>query len=183
MKKIVATVLLILIVVFILFFNGSSFNRRVTISYLPKRLLAMLYLLKHFTYHEKKQNLTDIVRDVSEKYNVSADLINSIIAVESGFRRYAISPRGAMGLVQLMPVTVDEMKVKDPFSAEQNVSAGIKYFKHLYDRYGDVARALAAYNSGPKNVDKFHDVPPFKETRLYVKKVLDNLKKYKGKEQ
>jgi soluble lytic murein transglycosylase-like protein len=102
-------------------------------------------------------------------------LVKSIILAESGFNQSALSPKGAIGLMQLMPETAEEMGF-DPNRYEQNISAGSKYLSTLLHRYKNhrntVQLAIAAYNAGPGNVDRYHGVPPFRETRGYVKKVL-----------
>jgi soluble lytic murein transglycosylase-like protein len=105
-------------------------------------------------------------------------LLRAIISQESGFRPCALSPKGAMGLMQLMPETVGQFHVADPFSAEQNINAGARYLKQLLDRFkGDLRLALAAYNVGPERVDGDPPaVPDIPETRDYVTQILKALK-------
>ncbi len=100
-------------------------------------------------------------------------LIQSIIQVESGYNPRAVSSKGAMGLMQLMPFTARSLGVRNPFNVRQNIRAGTLYFKRLLDKYnGKLDLALAAYNAGPGAVDKYGGVPPYKETIYYVKRVL-----------
>ncbi len=112
------------------------------------------------------------INEHSSRMGVSADLVRAVIQVESAFNPSAVSTKGAMGLMQLMPTTARELGVTNPFEPDQNIRGGVTYLKRLLDRYDyKVELALAAYNAGMGNVEKYGDVPPFKETRNYVKKV------------
>ena len=112
------------------------------------------------------------INEHSRRMGVSADLVRAVIQVESAFNPTAVSNKGAMGLMQLMPATAVELGVSNPFEPDQNIRGGVAYLKRLLDRYDQkVELALAAYNAGMGNVEKYGDVPPFKETRNYVKKI------------
>jgi len=114
-----------------------------------------------------------IISSMSRKYNIKPSVIKAVIAAESNWQHDVVSSKGAIGLMQLMPSTISDMKVKDPYDPEDNIEGGTKYLRFLLDRFnGDLELALAAYNSGPGTVSKYNGIPPIKETRMYVKKVL-----------
>jgi soluble lytic murein transglycosylase len=107
-------------------------------------------------------------------------LVKAVIAAESRFDSTAVSRAGAQGLMQLMPQTARELGVEDPFHPSENVEGGTRYLRSMLDRYGDMTRALAAYNAGPTAVDHYRGVPPYPETRAYVKRVLTYYRHYDG---
>lgn len=122
-----------------------------------------------------KKQILDLISKVSQKYGVDEKLVQAVVRQESGFNPKARSHCGAMGLMQLMPATAKGLGVKDAYNPVQNVEGGVKHLKGLLARYnGNVVLALAAYNAGGGNVDKYGGVPPFKETQNYVKSILAN---------
>ena len=116
--------------------------------------------------------LDALIEGAAAKYGVEPDLVRAVVRAESGFNPAAVSPAGARGLMQLMPGTAQAMGVSDAFDPGQNVDAGVRYLKQQIDRFGDVRLALAAYNAGPNAVAKYGGVPPYRETRDYVNRVL-----------
>jgi soluble lytic murein transglycosylase-like protein len=129
----------------------------------------------------KRVDTQALIRGAAEKHRVPAAFIKSIVAAESNFDCDVISAKGAIGLMQLMPETAREYGA-DPSIPEQNVDAGTHYLRVLmdkYHRYGNsLPRVIAAYNAGPRMVDRYHGVPPFRETRRYVVRVLSFLRRF-----
>jgi len=124
---------------------------------------------------EEGKKIEEVIKTKAEKYNVNPNLIKAIIKAESNFNKEAVSEKGASGLMQLLPSTAKELGVKNIFDIEENIEGGTKYFKMLLEKYnGDVKKALAAYNAGFNNVDKYQDIPPFVETQQFIKSVLKN---------
>ena len=114
-----------------------------------------------------------VIEKYAQQYGVDQDLVWAVIRQESGFNAHAVSPKGAMGLMQLMPGTAAMLGVADAFDVEQNIAGGIKYLERCLSQFNqDVGLALAAYNAGPDNVVKYQGCPPFAETRHYVASVL-----------
>ncbi len=113
------------------------------------------------------------IKKASRAYGIDPGLIKALIQAESAWDIHAVSPKGALGLMQLMPGTAIEMKVKNPLDPEDNILGGVRYLNLLLDRFdGDLILALAAYNAGLKTVKQYGDIPPFKETQGYIRKVL-----------
>jgi hypothetical protein len=126
-------------------------------------------------------NLDDVVNSASGRYRLDPDLVNSVIKAESGFNARAVSPKGARGLMQLMPGTASQLGVPNAFDPQANVEGGTKYLRELLERYNfDLVKALAAYNAGPQRVEEFGGVPPYYETRAYVARVVRDFNKKKA---
>ncbi len=117
--------------------------------------------------------LSKMIDDAAEKQGIDGNLVREVARQESGFKPCAVSPKGAEGIMQLMPATQAQFQVADPFDAKQSIEAGSKLLKTLLDKYhGDLSLALSAYNAGPGNVDKAGGVPEIPETKNYVLSIL-----------
>lgn len=122
----------------------------------------------------------DIIEEAAKTYHVDPHLIRAVMETESAFHPYAVSRAGAEGLMQLMPELSSEMGVSDAFDPRENIMGGVRYLKQLLDFHrGNLDLALASYNAGPGNVERYGGVPPFDETRRYVKTVKETLAKKK----
>jgi soluble lytic murein transglycosylase-like protein len=114
----------------------------------------------------------DIIQEAATTYEMDPNLIRAVMQAESAFHPYALSRAGAEGLMQLMPDLSDEMGVGDAFDPRENIMGGVRYLKRLLDYHdGNLDLALASYNAGPGNVERYGGVPPFRETRNYVKTI------------
>jgi Transglycosylase SLT domain len=127
------------------------------------------------------RDLPAIIGDASARSRIDADFIASVIHAESGGNPRAVSPKGAQGLMQLMPQTASTLGVKNSFDPAENVDGGVRYLRELLLQYhGDAAKALAAYNAGPQRVQQYHGVPPYRETHAYVARVINDYNRKKA---
>jgi len=117
----------------------------------------------------------EIIESMAAAHGVPARLVRAVIQAESDYQERARSPKGAMGLMQLMPETAKRFDVADPYNPRQNIEGGTRYLKTLLDRFPTVGLALAAYNAGEAAVDRFRGIPPYAETRNYVARILRSL--------
>ena len=125
-------------------------------------------------------DLNELVNAASGTYRLDPDLVNSVIRAESGFNVRAVSPKGAQGLMQLMPQTASQLGVQNAFDARANVEGGTRYLRELLERYDfDLIKALAAYNAGPQRVEQYGGVPPYYETKAYVARIVRDFNKKK----
>jgi hypothetical protein len=127
-----------------------------------------------------REDMERWVNSASDQHSVDADLIRSVIKAESGFNTRAVSPKGAQGLMQLMPGTASQLGVKDAFAPDENIEGGTRYLRDLLVLYNnDMAKALAAYNAGPQRVAQYKGVPPYRETHAYVARVIKDFNRTK----
>ena len=125
------------------------------------------------------RKLSDTINEIAQEHGVSPALVKAVIRVESNWNPNAVSPMGAVGLMQVLPATARRVGVSNPYDPQSNIRAGVKYLRQLLDMFGDdEALALAAYNSGPAKVQKYGDIPPFKETRVFVSRVMHYYRTY-----
>ena len=130
------------------------------------------------------EDVNAAVSAASTRHQIDSDFINSVIRAESSFNPHAISPKGAQGLMQLMPGTASKLGVENPFDPAANVNGGTEYLRELLDYYhGDMAKTLAAYNAGPGRVAQYHGVPPYRETHAYVARIIREFNRKKLAEQ
>ena len=123
----------------------------------------------------------DLIADASERSGVSFPLLKAIIKAESDFDPHAVSKKGATGLMQIMPENFKPLGINDPFDPWENINAGARYFKQMYDRFkGKLTLSLAAYNAGPTAVDRYKTIPPYEETQEYVRRVMKYYYNYKN---
>jgi soluble lytic murein transglycosylase-like protein len=142
-----------------------------------------VYMSDKLKYSEALFNIKsydDVISEAAARTGISSSLLKAVIYVESYFNPKAVSKKGALGLMQIMPENLDALNIKDPFDPWENIMGGAYYFKTMLDRFsGQVDLALAAYNAGPTVVEKYNDIPPYPETQRYVKKVMRAFRIYR----
>ncbi len=142
------------------------------------RLYIRSYEKKADAYIDKYRSL---IEQASGRFGVEPSLIKAVIQAESAFNHLAVSRKGARGLMQLMPATADQLRVNDPFDPAENIFGGTLYLKQLLERFGhDTELALAAYNAGPDAVETHGGIPPYRETRTFVNRVIRYYQRYRA---
>jgi soluble lytic murein transglycosylase-like protein len=124
----------------------------------------------------------ELFNEIARTYNLDPKLLHAIAKVESNYNPRAVSPKGALGVMQLIPSTARLVGVSDPFDPRENIHGGARYLRYLLDKFGDLTLALAAYNAGPKAVEAYGGIPPYAETQRYVRSVLSLYQRLKGLE-
>jgi soluble lytic murein transglycosylase len=128
------------------------------------------------------EKYTEIIDQASDMFEVEPSLIKAVIKAESGFNHKAVSHKGAQGLMQLMPATADLLRVNDPFDPTENIFGGTRYLRKMLDRFGHMELAVAAYNAGPEAVASHNGIPPYQETRTFVRRVIKYYNGYLSRE-
>jgi len=132
-----------------------------------------------FYLNANLENYDPLIWRAAEKYRVDYALVKAVIKAESNFNPRAISNAGARGLMQLMPETANALRVNDPFHPEENIEGGVRHLRYLLDLFnGNLHLVLAAYNAGEEAVFRYNDVPPYRETRIYIQRVLKYFRNY-----
>jgi soluble lytic murein transglycosylase-like protein len=136
--------------------------------------------IQHFVQAPGRWEYDGLIGLTARTHQVPPALVKAVIAAESDFDPNAVSRAGAQGLMQLMPKTAASLGVEDPLAPDENVDGGVRYLRSMMDRFGDLPLALAAYNAGPTAVVRYGGVPPYRETRDYVTRVLNYYRAYHG---
>ena len=160
-------------------FPGSAVPEAKPAAARPTRA-AILPGLKLATPKASPEEVADAIGSASSRYRLDPDFVSSVVSAESNYNSHAISPKGAQGLMQLMPGTASQLGVDNPFDPAKNADGGARYLRMLLERFNfDVAKALAAYNAGPLRVDQHNGVPPYRETRKYVARIINDYNRKK----
>ena len=160
----------------ILAFAATAVPNTVRSGKIPLLLPGVSVSMHDFRAVPATEAYDALIEEAARLYKLDANLIRGVMRAESSFNPMVVSPAGAQGLMQIMPALAEELGVTDPFDPRQNVMAGARYLRQMLDaHHGNLRLALASYNAGPGNVARYKGVPPFKETRNYVKKITEYL--------
>ena len=161
--------------------NGTIHLTNVTTN--PQVDYVLVYREKRVLFSIKANDVAkydQLITRTAEKYKVDPALVKAVIKTESNFNHRAVSPKGAQGLMQLMPSTAYALQVPDSFHPDNNVEGGVKYLRYLIELFrNDLSLALAAYNAGENAVIKHRGIPPYRETQNYVQRVLSQYRQYR----
>jgi soluble lytic murein transglycosylase-like protein len=149
----------------------------------PLLMPGVVVSMQDFRAVPAQEAYDNLIKEAAATYGLDVNLIRAVMRAESAFNPMVVSPAGAQGLMQIMPALAQELGVTDPFDPRQNIMAGARYLRQLLDAHkGNVKLTLASYNAGPGNVARYKGVPPFRETRDYVKKITGFLEEAEASE-
>lgn len=152
--------------------SSAPIARPVLALFPAAQLLPQVDVATEFEFVKPSEAYEEIIQEAAVEHQLDPNLIRAVMQTESAFHPYAVSRAGAEGLMQLMPALADEMGVVDSFDPRENIMGGARYLKRLLDYHnGNLDLALASYNAGPGNVERYGGIPPFRETRKYVKTI------------
>ena len=155
---------------------SSTPMARPAVALLPTTLMTRVDVSAEYVAVPASEAYDDIIEEAATTYGMDPNLIHAVMQAESAFHPFAVSRAGAEGLMQLMPDLSEQMGVSDAFDPRENIMGGVRYLKRLLDYHdGNLDLALASYNAGPGNVERYGGVPPFRETRNYVKTIKEIL--------
>jgi hypothetical protein len=153
-------------------YTDAPFGKKTQKVLTEKSPVEPVSKIKPVNNPSSKADYSSYIQKSARKYEIEPALIHAVIKTESNGNHRAISKKGAMGLMQLMPSTASDMNVGNPFNPEENIEGGTRYLRYLIEKFnGNLTLAVAAYNSGPKTVERYGNVPPISETRQYVDRV------------
>lgn len=180
--KLIFVVFISYIAILNLFCFITTLNPKALINpfFLKTRTSSVYLLIKYIVTDTgiiirptSEKTINDYIDQVAPKYDIDPKLVKAVVQVESKYNEFAISRTGAIGLMQVMPATFFEMGYSKPFNYKENIEAGVKYLSIQLKRFNNLELALSAYNAGPGNVLKNMAIPDFKETKSYIKKILE----------
>lgn len=181
----------VLLLFFILFIFSAEILSAAVYKYVDQRgriHYSNVPVVSHYRYYQAETGdeaytpipMLQLIKHYAQKNDLDVDLVRAVVKAESNFNRHAVSAKGAIGLMQLHPGTIKDLKINDPFDPSSNIAGGTKYLRWMLSRFnGNLDLALAAYNAGPSTVERYNGIPPYPETQRYVKKVKHYQQQYR----
>lgn len=173
----------VLLFFFVLFIFSTGISSAAVYKYVDQRgrvHYSNVPVVSQYLYYQAETgdaahtpvSVMQLIKHYAQKNDLDADLVRAVVKAESNFNSQAVSGKGAIGLMQLHPGTIKDLKINDPFDPSSNIAGGTKYLRWMLSRFnGNLDLALAAYNAGPSTVERYNGIPPYPETQSYVKKV------------
>ncbi len=176
---------------FILFIFSAEISSAAVYKYVDQRgrvHYSNVPVMSQYRYYQAETgdaahtpvSVNQLIKHYAQKNDLDVNLVRAVVKAESNFNSRAVSAKGAIGLMQLHPGTIKDLKINDPFDPSSNIAGGTKYLRWMLSRFnGNVDFALAAYNSGPSTVERYNGIPPYAETQSYIKKVKHYQQQYR----